>query len=404
MFFLQQADSAFAKGDLQKAGESLNKHLTQFPKDARIWHRLALLEEQIGNVEKAGIAHRKCIELVPGASMAYFYAGLWFAKFDKSTAAAAFSLAYDIDPTNFIALKNDQNDDLNLRDKSAEAFDLMTKLLENQHKAVTTISKKISNATWVRYNKGLINSPSESNNSELKEFKPELFKIDGVRKQPFYDFVDFPWSENMLLAGEAIKQELTHFLSTKNSKESFRPYLERGSMTTKNLNDLAGSPNWAALDLFKNGQPNPAIHPHFSTTLQALKGVPTYGLGEHPFEVFFSVLKPGQSIAPHYGQSNHSLTVHLPIVVPNDAYLLVDNVRKDWNNEPLIIFDDSFLHSAHNHSAETRIILLFSIWHPDLSSNDKLAVQTAFSERGNWFDNRYHLVMSGLPSSQNGIS
>lgn len=92
-----------------------------------------------------------------------------------------------------------------------------------------------------------------------------------------------------------------------------------------------------------------------------------------PFSyTFFSTMKPGTSISPHYGASNIKLRCHFPLYVPEEAFLRVGGDPRTWTEGKMIIFDDSYEHEAANLSdSEERAILLFDIWHPDLVEEEK---------------------------------
>ena len=123
-------------------------------------------------------------------------------------------------------------------------------------------------------------------------------------------------------------------------------------------------------------------------TAKILAGIPLYKVDGKPFEVFFSLLKAGQHIQPHFGQSNHSLTVHLPIIVPKGGYLTVANEIRAWQKGKVIIFDDSFVHEAINPSEEDRVVMIFSIWHPDLSIEEQRSILASFQARSQWLEAR----------------
>jgi aspartyl/asparaginyl beta-hydroxylase (cupin superfamily) len=123
-------------------------------------------------------------------------------------------------------------------------------------------------------------------------------------------------------------------------------------------------------------------------TVELLNNIPLYKLNDNPYEVFFSLLKAGQHITPHFGLSNHSLTVHLPIVVPLGGYLRVSDTESYWKEGKLVIFDDSFEHEAFNPSDEDRIVLIFSVWHPDLTLDEQKDITNSFNTRQKWLENR----------------
>jgi aspartyl/asparaginyl beta-hydroxylase (cupin superfamily) len=79
--------------------------------------------------------------------------------------------------------------------------------------------------------------------------------------------------------------------------------------------------------------------------------------------------------------------VHLGIDIPGGE-LIVANEQYRWKDAEIVVFDDSFLHSAKNNSDKVRVVLLFSIWHPDLNSEEILAIKRAFTHRQSWLEQR----------------
>lgn len=107
------------------------------------------------------------------------------------------------------------------------------------------------------------------------------------------------------------------------------------------------------------------------------------------YTAFFSVLDPHQHIAPHFGYYKGFLRYHMGVIVPNDnldgsCYLrvnanLADNALRErslidkgetyyWHEGEGVMFDDTFLHDAHNDSDEVRVVLFLDVarklpWH-----------------------------------------
>ena len=71
--------------------------------------------------------------------------------------------------------------------------------------------------------------------------------------------------------------------------------------------------------------------------------------------------------------------IHLPLVVPENCLLRVGNQERAWEEGKLLIFDDSVEHEARNGGKETRIVLLFDIWRPELTEEERVFVATVFS-------------------------
>jgi aspartyl/asparaginyl beta-hydroxylase (cupin superfamily) len=51
-------------------------------------------------------------------------------------------------------------------------------------------------------------------------------------------------------------------------------------------------------------------------------------------------------------------------------------MRRHWEEGKAWVFDDSIEHEAWNRSNETRVILLFETWRPELSESERTLVST----------------------------
>lgn len=382
---LAQADQAFAAGQANQGLTLLRQYNLSNNSDAASWHRQAIIEEQIGDFSAAGEAHFRCIEVAPNNAIGYLYAGYWLQTKNQQTNAAAslYSLANDLE-ASALTLWEKPNVSAPTQQRSREANRVMREVLTQQHRTVCNNLKnaeRIGNAHWVQ-------TSDQPISFGVDNFAPELFFIPGLTTKPFYSDKELAGAEQLNQKCGKINSELTHAMQQQLIKDTVRPYLDNNFSSHSSLSELANSHNWLAIDLFKNGEPNSKVSTLFPETLDALKALPTYSLDENPFEVFFSFLKPHQSIAPHFGQSNHALTVHLPLDIPNDCYLEVGAQKQPWNENEVLVFDDSFLHSAHNGSGLSRVVLIFSIWHPDLSTDERAAVQQSFKARQKWASER----------------
>lgn len=117
-------------------------------------------------------------------------------------------------------------------------------------------------------------------------------------------------------------------------------------------------------------------------TMALLANVPGLLLGGIPFAyAFFSSLRAGARIAPHFGPTNTRLRVHVPLRVPqaHGALLTVAGDARPWTVGEPLIFDDAYEHAAVNDTAETRVVLLFDVWHPELSLDERAALENMFN-------------------------
>ncbi len=51
---------------------------------------------------------------------------------------------------------------------------------------------------------------------------------------------------------------------------------------------------------------------------------------------------------------------------------------RDWIEGKAWVFDDTIEHEAWNRSSETRVILLFEIWRPELTEEERRLVSAMF--------------------------
>lgn len=91
-------------------------------------------------------------------------------------------------------------------------------------------------------------------------------------------------------------------------------------------------------------------------------------------EALFSRLVPQTSIEPHSDCANYVATVHLPLV-DSTASILVSGIEKGYAAGAPIFFDSTFIHSVENGAPVPRDILLFNVWHPDLSDEEVAALE-----------------------------
>jgi aspartyl/asparaginyl beta-hydroxylase (cupin superfamily) len=97
----------------------------------------------------------------------------------------------------------------------------------------------------------------------------------------------------------------------------------------------------------------------------------------HAPTAFFSILDAHTHIPPHTGVTNTRLTVHLPLIVPEDCSFRVGSERREWSAGRAWVFDDTIEHEAWNGSDAPRAILIFDIWNPYLSEAERAVVRAA---------------------------
>ncbi len=88
------------------------------------------------------------------------------------------------------------------------------------------------------------------------------------------------------------------------------------------------------------------------------------------YHAFFSALTPGAHVKDHNGPTNRKLRIQFPLVGVEGSRLRVGDETRDLEEGKCLIFDDSFNHEAWHDGEKTRLILIFDIWHPDLTDDE----------------------------------
>ncbi len=64
------------------------------------------------------------------------------------------------------------------------------------------------------------------------------------------------------------------------------------------------------------------------------------------------------------------LTCHLALVIPEGCAIRVESEARTWEEGKCLIFDDSYMHEVWHHGTEVRMVILWDIWHPELTETE----------------------------------
>jgi aspartyl/asparaginyl beta-hydroxylase (cupin superfamily) len=194
--------------------------------------------------------------------------------------------------------------------------------------------------------------------------RPHFF-FPGLTARPFHEPADFAFGAEVEAATSVIRTELERAACTMNG---FQPYRQ---------DEFVPEGRWDAL-YFRIGniwlEENRSLCPE---TVHVLEAVPR--LSE---VAMFSALSAGGHIAPHCGAWNCRITLHLGLVIPEQCTLRVGKETRRWEQGKLLVFDDTFEHEAWNRSGKDRYVLLFDVWHPDLSDVEVELLEQLREEAG----------------------
>jgi aspartyl/asparaginyl beta-hydroxylase (cupin superfamily) len=210
--------------------------------------------------------------------------------------------------------------------------------------------------------------------------QPTEYTFPELPQTQFYESNQFSWAPALEAATGPIREELGTFL--KNDLDDFRAYIETHLRTAplETNKQLIGSKDWSVLSLCENGWLAPELIHRCPRTWEAVLQAPLMRIPGVGPVVLFSMLKAGAHIAPHTGMYNMRLTCHLPLIVPPGCRFRVGNEVREWEEGKLMIFDDTIDHEAWNDGSEDRIVLIFDIWRPELSEQEKHELAALFSD------------------------
>ena len=206
---------------------------------------------------------------------------------------------------------------------------------------------------------------------------PTSFYYDGLPYVQFANPDDYEWRHAVEAATDQIRNEAAKLgeeaeLGAYVKKQSDRPQGDVHGM----LEDA----RWSTFDLTDKGAPVADRVARYPATYRAIAdNAPLCDIPGRAPSIMFSRLAAGAHIPPHTGVVNTRLICHLPLVIPGAGYLRVGNQRRPWTEGELLVFDDTVEHEARNESDADRLVLIFDIWRPELSAEERAQVRALFA-------------------------
>ncbi|MBW5252113.1 aspartyl/asparaginyl beta-hydroxylase domain-containing protein [Streptomyces sp. P01-B04] len=189
--------------------------------------------------------------------------------------------------------------------------------------------------------------------------QPNLY-IPGLSAAPWWENDRFPWTADLEAATPDIVAEF----------EALGGLRGRRTLSS-NPTELADEGRWSAHYLYYTAKAYPRNIKACPKTVAALASIPgALGCGM----TYFSVLDPHTHIAAHTGFTNAHLRCHLGLVTPEGPSIRVGDESRQWERGRTFVFDDSFEHEVWNDTGSGRAVLLFDLWHPDLSEVEVRAI------------------------------
>lgn len=209
--------------------------------------------------------------------------------------------------------------------------------------------------------------------------RPNFLYVPGLPAKPFYNATEIDGIHDIVQHKQAIKSlYLNKRLCGQNS------YIDHIGTVPKSEAWDSLRDSWQSLHFYSAGKKTDAIREIPENILASFESRCVPHCPPFSPEVFISVLQPDAYIPPHYGISNVKLTAHIPIKVTPNAWLKAGGEVFNWHNEDVMIFDDSFQHSAKNADSDDRVVLIFDVWHPDLNQQEKSFFRRFMALHSEW--------------------
>lgn len=179
-----------------------------------------------------------------------------------------------------------------------------------------------------------------------------IYAASTVPNTPYVDTRHFPDLKPLSDNWEVIRQEALNLFD--------EGYIKAASQH----NDLAFHSffknGWKRFYLKWYGDPLPSANQLCPQTVELVNRIDSLNA------VMFAMLPPGSRLGAHRDPFAGSLRYHLGLVTPNsdDCYISVDGEHYSWRDGEAVVFDETYIHSAYNHTDQNRIILFCDIERP----------------------------------------
>lgn len=367
------ARTAMQAGRPQQAFEHLQIATQANPSNAALWRSLGLSHMALEQWLQAQAALEQCLKLAPKMHAAHLHLGKALERQGQHHKAAK---------TYLNALSQAQRDGIWLDAATTPPW-LAVDILhasEVANRGRMEIYQTLMQPLIQRFGKSDIQRVDlcvkgvlglENLKDASKKQKPTFMYFPNLPETPVFNRNLFPWFEQLENNFEAIRSEAENIL---NQRDDLSPFLDLGE--ADQVSDYLGgqTPNWNAYFFYRHGEKDERHHNDCTETSAALEQLPLVRIAEHAPEICFSILTAGTHILPHYGTSNIRSVVHLPLIVPHDCALKVQDQIIAGKAGECFAFDDTFLHEAWNRGTSSRTILLMDAWNPHLTDIERICL------------------------------
>jgi aspartyl/asparaginyl beta-hydroxylase (cupin superfamily) len=356
---------AMKRGDGAAAHDLLTAARTLLPHDLLVLMTLCAACQHLGNAE----GEREAIEAALAVD-AYFLPALlakgsWLERFgQRAGAAAMFANALKVAPAEAQWPANLRAQLTHAREAdTAHAEELNTFLVGSIGDKLAALPPS-SAARWHEAASILAGKTKPYHAVVNQLCVPRLPAI------PFFERELFPFLAELEAKTAVIRAELEAALAE--NRDEFVPYIQYApGQPVNQWAELNHSLRWSTLHLWRGGKPVEKNLARCPETARALAAIPLADIGGLCPNAMFSALAPKAHIPPHNGETNARVVAHLPLIVPEKCRYRVGFDWRRWQVGETLIFDDTIEHEAFNDSDELRVVLIFDLWNPLLTSAER---------------------------------
>jgi aspartate beta-hydroxylase len=360
--------AALERGDPRAARDLLTRLVQAGEADAAVWFAVAAAHRQLDSAAEESYALDQVLKLDPNYVPALIGKGDLFARLgDERAASAHYSVAIRL-ANSLPSQPKEWRAEL---DRIAAARQRMAGNFE-AHLMSVLAARGLGEAGTERVGHAV---DLLLGKRQIFLQQPSNFYFPGLPQIEFYARRDFTWVRTLEMLTPRIRAEAQAVLND----EGWAPYIENESRRPT-ANPLLQDPSWSAFYLIKDGKVVEFNARRCPATMAALRDLPLCRTGRTP-AVLFSLLRPGTRIKPHHGYMNARLVCQLPLIIPEKCALRVGNETRAWREGEVVVFDDSVEHEAWNLSKELRVVLIFDVWRPELSAQERTLVGAMLDAR-----------------------
>ncbi|MFL6727031.1 MAG: aspartyl/asparaginyl beta-hydroxylase domain-containing protein [Sphingomicrobium sp.] len=369
-----QAESALGKGDLPAASQLLERAAAERSDDPSLWLRIAGLHRATGKPRLALEAVHHALRHAPLEFTALLMRATLLDKLGEAEAPEAWEQALANKPAGELppqlAAIVAQGERRHSEWVAAREAKMKSATMEIEARADPLERKHIE-----RFRNNVLRRTRPFHST------PTHFHFPELAEREFHPRELFAWLGKVEAQTHKILAEFEAVMNAERAE--LVPYIQYAEhLPLDQWRALNKNSDWTAIHLLLRGKRNEANARNCPATLALLGELPQPHVAGASPNAMFSLLAPHTAIPPHVGISNARLVCHLPLVVPEGCWFRVGAETRSWKPGEAFVFDDTIEHEAMNPSDELRVVFIFDLWHPDLSSVEREAVASLIGASG----------------------